>query len=74
VDALLLKILLAFEAAFARSIEIMGPRGNEGYGQRGLLHDVAEDCGCEPRFVEIAFRFCQKIVHEPSNSHRDSIC
>jgi len=37
--------------------------GDEDQAIAGLLHDVAEDCGGEPRLVEIAELFGERVAH-----------
>ena len=37
--------------------------GDEDQAIAGLLHDVAEDCGGEPRLVEIAELFGDRVAH-----------
>jgi (p)ppGpp synthase/HD superfamily hydrolase len=37
--------------------------GDEDQAIAGLLHDVAEDCGGEPRLAEIAERFGDRVAH-----------
>jgi len=37
--------------------------GDEDQAIAGLLHDVAEDCGGEPRLAEIADRFGKRVAH-----------
>jgi len=37
--------------------------GDEDQAIAGLLHDVAEDCGGEPRLVEIAEKFGDRVAH-----------
>jgi len=37
--------------------------GDEDQAIAGLLHDVAEDCGGEPRLVEIAALFGDRVAH-----------
>jgi len=37
--------------------------GDEDQAIAGLLHDVAEDCGGEPRLTEIAEKFGDRVAH-----------
>ena len=37
--------------------------GDEDQAIAGLLHDVAEDCGGEPRLADIAERFGDRVAH-----------
>lgn len=37
--------------------------GDEDQAIAGLLHDVAEDCGGEPRLAEIAEKFGDRVAH-----------